>query len=44
LAALVHATNGTSAVMANSEAMVAAFVNVSGGQPREPLGYLVIAD
>jgi adenylate cyclase len=43
LAALVHAINGTSAVV-NSEAMVAALVNVSGGQPGEPLGYLVIAD
>ncbi|MFY9768439.1 MAG: adenylate/guanylate cyclase domain-containing protein [Mycobacterium sp.] len=44
MAALVHAVNDTSAATASSEAIVAAFVNVPGGQPGEPLGYLVVRD
>jgi adenylate cyclase len=40
--ALVRATKPMSAASAISEAMTPANVNVSGGQPGEPLGFLVV--
>lgn len=40
----IHATDRMGAATANGEAMMAAFVNVPGGHPGEPLGYLVVGD
>jgi hypothetical protein len=42
LAALVHARSRVGAATASSEGMMAAFEKVAGGQPDEPLGYLVV--
>jgi class 3 adenylate cyclase len=41
--ALVEATKPMSAATATSEAVMPTNVNVSGGQPGEPLGFLVVA-
>jgi pSer/pThr/pTyr-binding forkhead associated (FHA) protein len=38
----VHATDRMNAATASGEAMMAAFVNVLGGKPGEPQGYLVV--